>query len=162
MLASFVLAFSSSPASLKYNHSATCNGCFVAGSRFHRNKGKHSKESSTKSKAKRGSDTAEEGTRTRRRSCTTKTSVFPSSSPTPLIECPEKNCNKRYKQISGLRYHQDHAHRDNAGDNDDKVWLKPVNSISDNWNDNLQSLNQEKNEASVPVFYSDWTSVPVS
>ena len=24
-----------------------------------------------------------------------------------------------------------------------------VNSISDNWNDNLQSLNQEKNEASV-------------
>ena len=37
-----------------------------------------------------------------------------------------------------------------------------VNSISDNWNDNLQSLNQEKNEASVPVFYADWTSVPVS
>ena len=37
----------------------------------------------------------------------------------------------------------------------------PVNSISDNWNDNLQSLNQEKNEASVPVFYADWTSVPV-
>ena len=36
-----------------------------------------------------------------------------------------------------------------------------VNSISDNWNDNLQSLNQEKNEASVPVFYADWTSVPV-
>ena len=38
----------------------------------------------------------------------------------------------------------------------------PVNLISDNWNDNLQSLNQEKNEASVPVFYADWTSVPVS
>ena len=38
--------------------------------------------------------------------------------------------------------------------------LCPVNSISDNWNDNLQSLNQEKNEASVPVFYADWTSVP--
>ena len=27
--------------------------------------------------------------------------------------------------------------------------------------DNLQSFNREKNEASVPVFYSDWTSVPV-
>ena len=37
-----------------------------------------------------------------------------------------------------------------------------MNSISDHWNDNLQSLNQEKNEASVPVFYADWTSVPVS
>ena len=36
-----------------------------------------------------------------------------------------------------------------------------MNLISDNWNDNLQSLNQEKNEASVPVFYADWTSVPV-
>ena len=39
--------------------------------------------------------------------------------------------------------------------------VSPVNSISDNWNDNLHSLNQEKNEASVPVFYADWTSVPV-
>ena len=29
------------------------------------------------------------------------------------------------------------------------------------WNDNLQSFNREKNEASVPVFYADWTSVPV-
>ena len=36
-----------------------------------------------------------------------------------------------------------------------------MNLISDNWNDNLQSLNQEKNEAPVRVFYADWTSVPV-
>ena len=36
-----------------------------------------------------------------------------------------------------------------------------MNSKSDNWNDNLQSFNREKNEASVPVFYADWTSVPV-
>ena len=35
-----------------------------------------------------------------------------------------------------------------------------VNSKSDYWN-NLQSFNREKNEASVPVFYADWTSVPV-
>ena len=34
--------------------------------------------------------------------------------------------------------------------------------IFDIWNDNLQSFNREKNEASVPVFYADWTSVPVS
>ena len=33
--------------------------------------------------------------------------------------------------------------------------------IFDIWNDNLQSFNREKNEASVPVFYADWTSVPV-
>ena len=34
-------------------------------------------------------------------------------------------------------------------------------NVLDNWNDNLQSLNQEKNEASVPVFYADWASVSV-
>ena len=33
--------------------------------------------------------------------------------------------------------------------------------IFDIWNDNLLSFNKEKNEASVPVFYADWTSVPV-
>ena len=33
--------------------------------------------------------------------------------------------------------------------------------IFDIWNDNLQSFNSEKNEASVPVFYADWTSVSV-
>ena len=27
-----------------------------------------------------------------------------------LIECPEPNCNKKYKHINGLRYHQTHAH----------------------------------------------------
>lgn len=32
-------------------------------------------------------------------------------SPTPsVIECPEPNCNKKYKHINGLRYHQTHAH----------------------------------------------------
>ena len=36
-----------------------------------------------------------------------------------------------------------------------------MNSKFDNWNDNLQSFNREKNEAPVPVFYADWTSVPV-
>ena len=42
------------------------------------------------------------------------------------------------------------------------VRSKPVNWISDNCNYNLQSLNQEKIEASLPVFYADWRSVPVS
>ena len=38
---------------------------------------------------------------------------------------------------------------------------EPVSSKSDYWNDNLQSFNREKNEASVPVFYANWTLVPV-
>ncbi|XP_066273932.1 zinc finger protein 608-like isoform X1 [Branchiostoma lanceolatum] len=29
-----------------------------------------------------------------------------------LIECPHANCNKKYKHINGLRYHQAHAHLD--------------------------------------------------
>ena len=29
------------------------------------------------------------------------------------------------------------------------------------WNDNIQSFNCEKSEASIPVFYADWTSVSV-
>ena len=47
-------------------------------------------------------------------------------------------------------------------------YIKRVHSVKiselyifDIWNDNLQSFNREKNEASVPVFYADWTSVPV-
>ena len=27
-----------------------------------------------------------------------------------LIECPEPDCNKKYKHINGLKYHQTHAH----------------------------------------------------
>ena len=33
--------------------------------------------------------------------------------------------------------------------------LSAVNSISDNLNDNLQSFNRAKNEASLPVYYAD-------
>ncbi|XP_064421827.1 zinc finger protein 609 [Latimeria chalumnae] len=33
------------------------------------------------------------------------------SSPT-LIDCPHPNCNKKYKHINGLKYHQAHAHTD--------------------------------------------------
>ena len=38
---------------------------------------------------------------------------------------------------------------------------KPVNSIYSLWNDNIQSFKQKNNEASTPVFDSDWTSVSV-
>jgi hypothetical protein len=29
------------------------------------------------------------------------------------------------------------------------------------WNDNIQSFDCENNEASIPVFHADWTSVSV-
>ena len=38
----------------------------------------------------------------------------------------------------------------------------PVNSIYIYiWNDNIQSFDCENNEASIPVFHADWTSVSV-
>ncbi|KAK3606212.1 hypothetical protein CHS0354_037880 [Potamilus streckersoni] len=40
-------------------------------------------------------------------------------SPT-LIECPEPNCNKKYKHINGLRYHQSHAHQNTGTFEDEK------------------------------------------
>uniref|UniRef100_A0AAY4D0J8 C2H2-type domain-containing protein n=1 Tax=Denticeps clupeoides TaxID=299321 RepID=A0AAY4D0J8_9TELE len=35
-----------------------------------------------------------------------------------LIDCPHPNCNKKYKHINGLRYHQSHAHLDADGKHD--------------------------------------------
>ncbi|TRY64823.1 hypothetical protein DNTS_004419 [Danionella cerebrum] len=32
-----------------------------------------------------------------------------------LIDCPHPNCNKKYKHINGLRYHQSHAHLNSDG-----------------------------------------------
>lgn len=54
-------------------------------------------------------DDDEDGPRPGKRSCTMKTTVSPQPSPT-LIECPEPGCDKKYKHINGLRYHQAHAH----------------------------------------------------
>uniref|UniRef100_A0A4W3H3Y4 Zinc finger protein 609a n=1 Tax=Callorhinchus milii TaxID=7868 RepID=A0A4W3H3Y4_CALMI len=43
-------------------------------------------------------------------------SVPEHSCPSPvLIDCPHPNCNKKYKHINGLRYHQAHAHTDSDG-----------------------------------------------
>ncbi|MBN3280088.1 ZN608 protein, partial [Polyodon spathula] len=44
-----------------------------------------------------------------------------------LIDCPHPNCNKKYKHINGLRYHQAHAHLDPENkmefepENEDKI-----------------------------------------
>ncbi|XP_074597378.1 uncharacterized protein LOC141852316 [Brevipalpus obovatus] len=45
----------------------------------------------------------------------TSDSPSPQSSFNAWIECPEPNCNKKYKHISGLKYHQK-AHRRSAND----------------------------------------------
>ncbi|XP_056355439.1 zinc finger protein 609 isoform X2 [Oenanthe melanoleuca] len=39
--------------------------------------------------------------------------VLERNCPSPiLIDCPHPNCNKKYKHINGLKYHQAHAHTD--------------------------------------------------
>ena len=54
----------------------------------------------------------------------------------------------------------------------DNLWFPPKSDVNDSlgcselcifdiWNDNIQSSKQKKNEASTPVFDSDWTSVSV-
>lgn len=56
-------------------------------------------------------DDDDEGQRPGKRSCTMKTTTTVSPQPSPtLIECPEPGCDKKYKHINGLRYHQAHAH----------------------------------------------------
>ncbi|KAJ7993773.1 hypothetical protein DPEC_G00258180 [Dallia pectoralis] len=40
------------------------------------------------------------------------TFMDPSCTSPILIDCPHPNCNKKYKHINGLRYHQTHAHLD--------------------------------------------------
>ncbi|XP_060030304.1 zinc finger protein 609 isoform X2 [Erinaceus europaeus] len=46
-----------------------------------------------------------------------------------LIDCPHPNCNKKYKHINGLKYHQAHAHTDEDGkaeaDGDSEVGEEP-------------------------------------
>ena len=63
-----------------------------------------------KKKSRNNDDESDDGVRPGKRSCTLKSrGASPQPSPT-LIECPEPNCNKKYKHINGLRYHQAHAH----------------------------------------------------
>ena len=62
-----------------------------------------------KRKARNADDESDDNMRHGKRSCTLKTSASPQPSPT-LIPCPEPGCDKKYKHINGLRYHQAHAH----------------------------------------------------
>ncbi|XP_076355614.1 uncharacterized protein LOC143249517 [Tachypleus tridentatus] len=67
------------------------------------------------------------------------TEISQPSSP-EFIECPEPNCNKKYKHINGLRYHQSHAHNSSDSgklDEEGREETKDVTNSSDN-NESLQ------------------------
>ncbi|XP_067016180.1 zinc finger protein 608-like isoform X2 [Acropora muricata] len=66
-------------------------------------------------------DDDDEGQRPGKRSCTIKTTTTVSPQPSPtLIECPEPGCDKKYKHINGLRYHQAHAHLEESNHSDER------------------------------------------
>ena len=45
--------------------------------------------------------------------CSMRTAVNIARDPSPdLIVCPEPNCNKKYRHLNGLKYHQTHAHQE--------------------------------------------------
>ena len=45
--------------------------------------------------------------------CSMRTAVNVARDPSPdLIVCPEPNCNKKYRHLNGLKYHQTHAHQE--------------------------------------------------
>lgn len=56
------------------------------------------------------------------------------ASPQPLIECPEPNCGKKYKQMNGLKYHRRNAHNDTCNGSD---------SMSDTEKPDLPSADEE-------------------
>ncbi|XP_054159148.1 zinc finger protein 608-like isoform X2 [Oppia nitens] len=68
------------------------------------------------------------------------TPVAQPSSPV-LIECPEPNCNKKYKHINGLKYHQTHAHCHNEINSNsvDGNSTKDTTLASDTEDNNLDS-----------------------
>ncbi|XP_055134138.1 zinc finger protein 609 [Symphalangus syndactylus] len=57
--------------------------------------------------------------------------VLDRNCPSPvLIDCPHPNCNKKYKHINGLKYHQAHAHTDDdskpEADGDSEYGEEPI------------------------------------
>ncbi|CAJ0930234.1 unnamed protein product [Ranitomeya imitator] len=69
-----------------------------------------------------------------------------------LIDCPHPNCNKKYKHINGLRYHQAHAHLDSDNklefeqDSEDKVsdCEEALSNVALECNESSTSLEQLK------------------
>ncbi|XP_042307438.1 zinc finger protein 608 isoform X1 [Sceloporus undulatus] len=76
-----------------------------------------------------------------------------------LIDCPHPNCNKKYKHINGLRYHQAHAHLDP----ENKLEFEPdcEDKISD-CEEALSNVALECNEPSTNVSHFDQLKAPTS
>ncbi|XP_022257251.1 zinc finger protein 608-like isoform X2 [Limulus polyphemus] len=65
-----------------------------------------------------------------------------------LLECPEPNCNKKYKHINGLRFHQSHAHAN----------LEVTKTEDSNFEESKEMVNSSDNDES----FQDSLSVPTS
>ncbi|NXJ65777.1 ZN608 protein, partial [Rostratula benghalensis] len=76
-----------------------------------------------------------------------------------LIDCPHPNCNKKYKHINGLRYHQAHAHLDP----ENKLEFEPdsEDKISD-CEEALSNVALECNESSTNLPGFDPLKAPTS
>jgi hypothetical protein len=86
------------------------------------------------------------------------TDSLSSKSTVNLIECPEPNCNKKYKHINGLKYHQTHAHHQeiNMRDKKEDSTLEDMNEESTSVTPEEQepmteSVTQEEEEAKKPT-----------
>ncbi|XP_063990984.1 zinc finger protein 608-like isoform X2 [Diachasmimorpha longicaudata] len=89
--------------------------------------------------AKRKSRGPEDEEKTKRRATAVAPPPTPPSGSPPaspvLIECPEPNCSKKYKNINGLKYHQSHAH----GSADDDDTKEGITSMSENDESNIEA-----------------------
>ncbi|XP_051850668.1 zinc finger protein 608 isoform X1 [Antechinus flavipes] len=76
-----------------------------------------------------------------------------------LIDCPHPNCNKKYKHINGLRYHQAHAHLDPES----KLEFEPESEdkISD-CEEALSTMTSQFNEPSTNISTFDPLKAPTS
>ncbi|EPY75965.1 zinc finger protein 608 [Camelus ferus] len=76
-----------------------------------------------------------------------------------LIDCPHPNCNKKYKHINGLRYHQAHAHLDP----ENKLEFEPdsEDKISD-CEEALSNVALDCSEPSAGVSTYEQVKAPVS
>ena len=88
-----------------------------------------------------------------------------SSSKSTLIECPEPNCNKKYKHINGLKYHQTHAHdqhskKEETTKPESKEAPSPAYSdISDDEEDSSSKFrpeNNDNNDNNFPFAFSSF------
>ncbi|XP_054714169.1 zinc finger protein 608-like [Uloborus diversus] len=92
--------------------------------------------------------------RSRTQNRSTPTSSAPAEFPQPsspvLIVCPEPNCNKKYKHINGLRYHQTHAHSASDSSKMDDTTTEDSKDVT-NSSDNEESMQESASVSTSPA-----------